>query len=817
MTGPRFRHSGARCAFLRCLARFFTVILLVSAAAATAQAQISPSVRTAVFADGTGIATTGPFTTSAGDLVIAFASAGGPSGGGQSLTISGGGLTWARVTRANAMPGVAEIWQAPSPTAKSNISITSTPLMATYSQSLTVVTFSGAGVGASASAAGASGAPSLSLTTTRAGSLAYAVGNDWDGAIARRLGSSQSMTHQWVNAVSGDTYWVQKYSSPVANAGTAVQLNDPTPDSDRWNFAGIEIVPTGAVPSITLGAATGSTGGTVAATVTNGPGAPGDWVGLYDAGGNAVNWQYLNGTQVIPATGVTSATLTLMLPVTPGTYQARFFNAAYILLAISGSITTTAPSLTLSATTGATGGTVTATVANGPGAPGDWVGLYDAGGNAVSWQYLNGTQVKPATGVTNATVIFMLPATPGIYQARFMSAAYMLLATSGSITITAPTVTLNATTGSAGGPVTATITNAPGTTGDWAGLYDAGGNAISWQYLNGTQIIPASGVTSAVLTFTLPPTPGTYRVRLCNASYVWVASSGPITSTLPTVTLSATTGNAGGTVTATIANAPGTPGDWIGLYATGGATAVNWQYLNGTQVKPATGVTTAVLTLQLPSTAGTYQVRLFNAAYVLVATSASITVTLPSVTLSAGTGAAGGLVTATVANAPGTPGDWVGLYDAGGNVITWKYLNGTQTIPATGVANATVTFMLPATAGTYQVRLFNGSYVQLAASGSVTTTVATLTLSATTVSVGGTVTVTIANAPGTPGDWAGLYDAAGNAMQWQYLNGTQTAPAVGVSSATLTFTIPLTPGTYRIRLFNATYTLITTSAAVVAS
>src|SRR2546427_12076108 len=106
------------------------------------------------------------------------------------------------------------------------------------------------------------------------------------------------------------------------------------------------------------------------------------------------------------------------------------------LAGIESAPTAAAPSITLGAATGGTGGTVTATVANGPGAPGDWVGLYDAGGNAVSWQYLNGTQVKPATGVTNATVIFMLPATAGIYQARFMSAAYMLVATSGSITIT---------------------------------------------------------------------------------------------------------------------------------------------------------------------------------------------------------------------------------------------------------------------------------------------------------------------------------------------------------------------------------------------
>jgi len=65
-----------------------------------------------------------------------------------------------------------------------------------------------------------------------------------------------------------------------------------------------------------------------------------------------VQWQYLNGTQVMPATGVTSATVTFMLPATPGIYQARLFNATYVLVATSGSITTTVPSVTLSATSG---------------------------------------------------------------------------------------------------------------------------------------------------------------------------------------------------------------------------------------------------------------------------------------------------------------------------------------------------------------------------------------------------------------------------------------------------------------------------------
>ena len=121
------------------------------------------------------------------------------SRGGQSLIISGG-LTWTLVKREDGMPGVAEIWQASSPTAQSNISVTSTPAVGGFTQSLTIVPFSGAvGVGASARSNGEIGGASISLTTTQPGSLVYAVGNDWYGALARTLGANQSKTHEWVN------------------------------------------------------------------------------------------------------------------------------------------------------------------------------------------------------------------------------------------------------------------------------------------------------------------------------------------------------------------------------------------------------------------------------------------------------------------------------------------------------------------------------------------------------------------------------------------------------------------------------------------
>ncbi len=53
-------------------------------------------------------------TTKPGDLIVAYATADGPKSGGQTLTVSGLGLTWTQVARQNAQPGDVEVWTATS-------------------------------------------------------------------------------------------------------------------------------------------------------------------------------------------------------------------------------------------------------------------------------------------------------------------------------------------------------------------------------------------------------------------------------------------------------------------------------------------------------------------------------------------------------------------------------------------------------------------------------------------------------------------------------------------------------------------------------
>ena len=82
----------------------------------------------------------------------------------------------------------------------------------------------------------------------------------------------------------------------------------------------------------------------------------------------------------------------------------------------------------------------------------------------------------------------------------------------------------------------------------------------------------------------------------------------------PSLTASATTAYVRQVVQVTLANGPGNVGDWVGLYLRGGVDEgpLDWKYLNGTRAAPTAGRSTATLAFQMPSTPGTYDLRLFE-------------------------------------------------------------------------------------------------------------------------------------------------------------------------------------------------------------
>ena len=292
-------------------------------AARSASAAIAIDVNASADRNVAGTTVTSPAfsTTGQNELLLAFVETDGPLGAQTSITsVSGGGLTWSLVVRANLQPGTAEIWRAFAGVPLANVSVTATISQSVVS-SLTIMSFTGAdptgvngagAIGATASASAPAGAPAATLVTTRNNSWVFAAGNDWDNPIARTLGASQTLIHQSLSA-TGDTYWVQRQSAVTPVAGTAVTINDTAPISDKYNLSLVEILqadptatppPAPPPPPPPPPPATFSLGGTVTPSV-NGSGATMNLTGaaaastIVDVNGNYSFAGIANGSYIV--------------------------------------------------------------------------------------------------------------------------------------------------------------------------------------------------------------------------------------------------------------------------------------------------------------------------------------------------------------------------------------------------------------------------------------------------------------------------------------------------------------------------------------
>jgi len=184
-------------------------------------------------------------TAQANELLVAFITSDGPRVGVQSISgVTGGGLTWNLSKRVNSQSGTAEIWTAAASSVLSNATVEATRAVGSYVGSITVAAFINANtstIGAVAGSSGADGAPTTTLTATKGGSVVWGVGNDWDKATARTIGSGQTMVDQYLASV-GDTYWVQRLDNATI-AGHVVTISDAGPTDDQWDLAAIEILP----------------------------------------------------------------------------------------------------------------------------------------------------------------------------------------------------------------------------------------------------------------------------------------------------------------------------------------------------------------------------------------------------------------------------------------------------------------------------------------------------------------------------------------------------------------------------------------------
>ncbi len=460
------------------------------------------------------------------------------------------------------------------------------------------------------------------------------------------------------------------------------------------------------------------------------------------------------------------------------------------------------PAITVSATMVAPNASVTATLVNGLGGVGDWLALAEVG--APNTSYLQWTYV--GTGVFTRTWTVTMPSTPGDYEFRLLLAnEFTRAATSPAVTVDAsinPVPSLNALTPNrmpaGAGAFTMTV--------DGAGF--AASSVVRWNgadrpttYVSGTRLIAAIGAadvaavgTAQVTVFTPAPGGGT------SPALTFTISPPPVLDATPTSVAG------GSSVTATLTNGLGGSGDWLALAATGASNTsyLQWTYVGG-------GVTTRTWTVTMPSTPGTYEFRLFlNNGFARGATSPAVTVTSPS-------SQAPSLTTLTPASAPAGAAAFTLTVDGTGfaasSVVRWNgadrpttYVSSTRLTAAIGAADV-------ASSGTALVTVFTpppGGGTSQALTFTITPPAA-LTVSATNVAPGGSVTATLTNGLGGSGDWLAL--AATSAPNTSYLQWTYVG--AGVTTRTWTVTLPTTAGTYEIRLFLANgYTRAATSPAI---
>jgi subtilisin family serine protease len=304
----------------------------------------------------------------------------------------------------------------------------------------------------------------------------------------------------------------------------------------------------------------------------------------------------------------------------------------------------------------------------------------------------------------------------------------------------------------------------------------------------------------------------------------------PLLVTQASVSVDRTVADAGTPVTATLINGTGASNAWISLARVGTSEAsfVSWTYIG-------VGNITFSWTVNMPTTAGTYEVRLFGfGGYTRTATSATITVPSSSsppeppppppppppqpgtsaLTVDVTTATAGAPVTVTLTNGTGASNAWIAFARVGAadtSYLNWTYVG-------TGRINFTWTVNMPGTAGVYEFRLFgSGGYTRTATSPAVTVTAppppppSTLAVDSTAANPGAAVTVTLMNGTGASNAWisfARVSDANGSYLNWTYVG-------AGRTSFTWTVNMPSTAGAYEFRLFgNGGYTRTATSPTV---
>lgn len=550
---------------------------------------------------------------------------------------------------------------------------------------------------------------SISPPRARAGTATTVIvtGSNFNGLSVVRWNGAARPT----NSLSTTRLSAQLSATDLASPGTGlIDVFTPAPGGGASGALVFTIDPP---PSIATNATAVAPRSPVTATLSNGFGGSSDWLGVFPVGGadNAyVAWTYVGA-------GITSRTWTVNAPATDGSYEFRLYAtggraATSTSFRVDASLNPVPTITSLSPAAAVVGSAPIAVTVTGTGFLAASVARWN--GAPRSTTYVSATQLKvavtsadlAATGTAMVTVVNPAPGGGASAGAAFAVNP-------------PPSLTVSATSVASGAPVTVTVANGFGGVTDWLAIAATSApNNIYIQY-----VYVGSGVTSRTWTVAMPTTPGTYEFRLFINGYNRVATSPTITvgggappPNPPSLAISASTIEAGQSVTVTLTNGAGGSTDWLAFALT---SAPNNSYVQYTYV--GAGVTTRTWAVT-PTTAGIYEFRLFlNNTYTRAATSPPVTVTAPSttptLTVSATQVAPGASVTMTLHDGYGGSTDWLGLSATGSpdrSFLQYTYVGN-------GVRNRTWTVVMPTTPGSYEFRLYpNNTYTVAARSPAVT-------------------------------------------------------------------------------------------------
>jgi large repetitive protein len=426
---------------------------------------------------------------------------------------------------------------------------------------------------------------------------------DWIGVYAVGAPDTSDVTQFYTSGRASDrTLTVLPAALPTGSYELRLFANDTLTRLATSNAFAVA-----AGPSVSASPVTVPAGGTLTVTWAGiaTPTAT-DWVTLVPLNAADASWVAWSYT-----TGAASGSLGLAIPATvpTGTYELRLFaQNGWQRLALSNTVTV-GPTLAVTPTPVAPGGTVTVTWAGIPTpTPTDWLALVPLNApdtSYVAWVSLNGR--------AGDRLLFVLPpALPaGPYDVRlFANNGWQRLAVSNVVTVTAPgpTLAVSPVAVVAGSALTVDWHGiAAPTATDWIGVYAVGAPDASYVTRGNT-----NGLASGTTTLGLPGglATGAYDLRLfANNTFTRLAVSnglavvaGPVVRVTP-ATLAAT-----GTLTVTWEGiAAPTPTDWVALVLLNAPdpSYVAWGY--------TTGAATGSLGLSVPAAVpqGSYELRLF--------------------------------------------------------------------------------------------------------------------------------------------------------------------------------------------------------------